>query len=104
MPIKQTNSPAPELLVGTAEVDITPEVGIALAGGVRPRASTAVGDPLKIKALALENGGKTLVYVILDVLGLIRSGSAQPSIIESRKALTERSSLIFSSTESLRFT
>ena len=95
MPIEQTNSPAPELLVGTAEVDITPEVGIALAGGVRPRASTAVGDPLKIKALALENGGKTLVYVILDVLGLTREVADRAVALAVRQSGVNAESMLW---------
>ena len=39
-----------ELLVGAAEVDITPPVGTALAGSTTPRTSVGIDDPLTIKA------------------------------------------------------
>ena len=45
------------LQVGTAEVDITPPIGTALAGGLWPRTSVGVEDPLYVKAIVLESGG-----------------------------------------------
>src|SRR5688500_348404 len=45
-----------ELRVGSAERDITPEVGCYLAGFDPARTSTAVGSPLKVRALVLELG------------------------------------------------
>ena len=59
-----------ELLAGTAEIDITPPVGVDIAGGVFPRISTGIHDALKIKAIALESNGKDLVYVVADVIWL----------------------------------
>lgn len=41
------------LLVGTAEVDITPPVGTALAGSLHPRMSIGIEDPLTFKAIVL---------------------------------------------------
>ena len=61
------------LLVGTAEVDITPPVGTALAGSLKPRTSIGVQDPLYAKAIVLESGGRKLAYVILDLIKLARA-------------------------------
>ena len=61
------------LLVGTAEVDITPPVGAALAGSLTPRTSIGVQDPLYAKAIVLESGGRKLAYVILDLIKLARA-------------------------------
>ena len=42
------------LLVGAAEVDITPPVGTALAGSLGPRTSVGIEDPLTARAIVLE--------------------------------------------------
>lgn len=60
------------LLVGAYEVDITPKVGTLLAGGIYPRVSKGVHDPLMAKAVVLESGGERLAYVILDLCCLTR--------------------------------
>ncbi|HOL66263.1 MAG TPA: hypothetical protein PKX93_02240 [bacterium] len=60
------------LLVGTAEVDITPPVGTALAGGLKPRPSLGVEDPLYVKAIVLESGGQKLACVVFDLVALSR--------------------------------
>jgi hypothetical protein len=60
------------LLVGTYEVDITPKIGTLLAGGIYPRVSKGVHDPLMAKAIVLESNGTRLAYVILDLLVLTR--------------------------------
>ena len=60
------------LLVGTAEVGITPPVGTALAGSLWPRASEGVDDPLYVKAIVLESGGRRLAYGIFDLIAVGR--------------------------------
>jgi hypothetical protein len=60
------------LLVGTYEVDITPKIGTLLAGGIYPRVSKGVHDPLMAKAIVLESNGTRFAYVILDLLVLTR--------------------------------
>ena len=60
------------LLVGTSQVDITPPVGTALAGSLRPRDSDGVQDPLYAKAIVLESQGVKLAYVGLDLIALAR--------------------------------
>jgi neutral ceramidase len=60
------------LLVGVAEIDITPPVGTLLAGSLVPRTSTGVGNPLCAKAIVLASGGVRLAYVALDLISLDR--------------------------------
>ncbi len=60
------------LLVGVYEVDITPEVGTLMAGGIYPRVSKGVHDPLMAKAIVLESRGVKFAYVILDICVLTR--------------------------------
>ena len=62
-----------ELLVGAAEVDITPPVGTALAGSIRPRTSVGVDDPLTVKAVVLESRGVRLAYGLFDLIKLYRT-------------------------------
>jgi hypothetical protein len=55
------------LRAGVAEVDVTPEMGIQLAGDIgRPRPVEKIRDPLYAKALVLEASGKRLCYVAVD--------------------------------------
>ncbi|MEI7435204.1 MAG: hypothetical protein WCL16_00180 [bacterium] len=63
---------APTLLAGAAEVDITPPVGTALAGNLKPRTSTGIQDPLTFKAIVLEAGGVKLAYVLADLVAMTR--------------------------------
>lgn len=58
------------ILVGIAQVDITPPVGTKLAGALSPRVSTGIDDPLYVKSIVIESMGKTLVYVIFDLIAL----------------------------------
>jgi hypothetical protein len=60
---------------GVATADITPAVGIWMAGySARTRPSESVAQPLHAKALALEDGrGARAVLVTLDLLGVTAS-------------------------------
>jgi hypothetical protein len=60
------------LLVGAAEVDITPPVGTHLCGSLRPRTADGVDDPLLVKALVLESGGIRVGYGVFDLAVLWR--------------------------------
>lgn len=60
------------LRVGSAERDITPDVGCYLAGFDPARTSTAVGSLLKVRALVLELGGRRFAIVGIDNLGVMR--------------------------------
>jgi neutral ceramidase len=57
--------------VGTAQIEITPDVGIDLAGfAIRPQPSTEILDPLWTRALYLEDGPERLLWLHNDLLAL----------------------------------
>lgn len=56
--------------IGFAKTDITPDVGIHLAGYIPPRQSTGVQSPLYAKALVLKNWRKTYLWLSLDVVAI----------------------------------
>ena len=79
-----------ELLAGVAEAEVTPAVGVPLAGyggrlnrglpELNPftpnalfRPSTGVRDPIEAQALALEQDGERIVLVALDAIGVERA-------------------------------
>jgi neutral ceramidase len=66
----QAQSPR-ELLAGTAKVDITPGVPVALEGYSEPhtRISTGVHDRVYARAIAFRSGAKKLVLVSCDLAG-----------------------------------
>ncbi len=61
-----------QLLVGAAEVDITPPIGTAMAGSLFPRTSEGVHDPLGARAIVLESNGTRIAYVLVDLVKLYR--------------------------------
>jgi neutral ceramidase len=70
----QHNAPqarsASTLRVGAAEVDITPPVGYRMAGYFNERFSTGVHDPLKAKAIVLQQGSQQMALVSCDLVGV----------------------------------
>jgi len=76
------------LMVGTAEVEITPPVGTALAGSLGPRTSVGVQDPLYVKAIVLQSGEQRLAYVILDLIKFYRrEGDAAVALASERTGI-----------------
>jgi hypothetical protein len=62
-----------EFCVGVSEIDITPPVGTLLAGGIKPRISIGIQDPLYVKALYIEaENGKKFGYFVMDIVFLTR--------------------------------
>jgi neutral ceramidase len=55
---------------GAAEIDITPPVGMRMAGYFDERFATGVHDPLKGKALVLRQGGQEIAMVFCDLVGV----------------------------------
>jgi neutral ceramidase len=66
-----------ELLAGIAEVDITPPVGHRMAGHFYEVLSDGVNDPLKAKALVLEQGDRRFAFAFADVVSLSPNVSRQ---------------------------
>jgi len=60
------------LLVGSAERDITPEVGEYMGGFDLARTSTGIGSPLKVRVLVLQTASRRFAIVGVDSLGLMR--------------------------------
>lgn len=61
------------LHAGAAEVDITPALGTYLAGSFTERQAHDVSDPLRAKALVIDDGRRQVALVVLDLIGLASS-------------------------------
>lgn len=57
---------------GVAEVDITPPLGVGLAGLFSRRGAEDVDDPLYAKAVVLDDGETRIAMVILDLILILR--------------------------------
>jgi neutral ceramidase len=66
-----------ELQVGVADVDITPPLGIPLAGYYHARGADGVLDPLFSKALVMEVNGTRAAWVALDLISVTRAVTDQ---------------------------
>jgi len=62
----------PHMLIGFGRADITPRIGVDLAGfgPFRNRRSIAVRDRLWARAMAVSAGGRTVVVVSCDLIGV----------------------------------
>lgn len=56
--------------VGAADMDITPPLGVRMAGGFQPVYAEDVHDPLRAKAVVIEEGEAKVAIVALDVIAL----------------------------------
>ena len=63
---------ATETRVGVAAADITPPLGIPLAGYYHERGADGILDPLYSKAMVIEQNGERAAFVTLDLIGLTR--------------------------------
>jgi neutral ceramidase len=61
---------AGEVRVGVARVDITPPLGIPMAGYYHLRGADGVLDPLYSQAMVMEAGGTQIALVALDLIGV----------------------------------
>jgi len=76
------------LLVGTAEMDITPPAGTKMAGNLYPRASQGTDDPLMAKAIVLEADGVQVAYVTFDLVALDRTlGEQMAALVSARTGI-----------------
>lgn len=62
----------PELLIGSAQQDITPPTGFPMSGYFHERLATETSDPLFAKAMVIEQGETTVVWVVCDLVGITR--------------------------------
>ncbi len=68
-----TSLPAAEFTVGAAQVEITPPVGCPMAGYYSLRGAEGTLDPLMAKAIVIENDGKRVALVALDLISTTQS-------------------------------
>lgn len=66
-------SNAASLQVGAAQVDITPPVGIPMAGYYHERGATSIHDPLYARTIVMEKDGVKAAIVSLDLITTRRS-------------------------------
>ena len=66
-----TQPQSDSLLAGAAMVDISPDMGIQLAGDIgRHRPTEEIREPLNAHALVLEQGGRRFCILSLDLLAV----------------------------------
>ena len=65
--------PGGQLKAGAVAFDVTPATSQYLAGFGYNRRSTAVHDPIYVRALVLEQGGQRLALVSVDAIGIQRN-------------------------------
>ena len=70
--------------VGVAVTDITPSLGIQMAGYYHARGAEGVLDPLFSKALVMESDGVRAAFVVLDLISVTRA------ITDEARAAIER--------------
>jgi hypothetical protein len=75
-----------DLLVGVAEIDITPPVGTQLAGSLKPRTSVGIDNPLYVKAVVLESSGVRLAYIALDLISVDRGFGGDKAVALASRA------------------
>ncbi len=80
-----------DLKAGTAKEDITPALGCYLGGYYVSGTASAVHDPLYARALALSDGGETIVLVEMDLImvGGVMSGEIRQEV-EKRMGIPPR--------------
>lgn len=83
---------------GAAEVDITPPPGNRMAGYFDERIATGVHDPLKAKALVLQQGHTQVALVFCDLIGLSLHVSTNARALASRQTGIPVGNIVLSAT------
>ena len=73
---RPATSAAAGLSGGAASIDITPELGMPLAGSSTFRPAKLLLDPLRAKALALDDGTRRVAILTADLIGFERAFTA----------------------------
>lgn len=93
-------SPAYPFKVGMAEIDITPPIGHRMAGYFDERFATGVHDPLKAKAIVLQQGGKEVAFVFCDLVGLSLHVTTNARAIASKETGIPVANIVMAATHS----
>ena len=73
-----------QFTVGTAKLDITPDIGCHLVGYFNDRISNDIHDPLLIKAISISDGEREIALITLDIIDVPRK------IISDAKEIIEQ--------------
>lgn len=93
-------SQTPSLKVGAAEIDITPPAGHRMAGYFDERLATGVHDPLKAKALVVQQGRERFALVFCDLVGLSLNVSTNARTLASKATGIPVANIVISATHS----
>lgn len=74
------------LRAGAAVADITPAVGVSLAGSLTGRSAKSILDPLHARAVVLESGGVRIAFVLLDLIALNNDDTARARAAAAKAA------------------
>lgn len=84
-----------QLMIGAAQVDITPVEGTQIAGGVGVfRPATLVMDPLYAKALIIKSGNRKLCLITLDVTIVTEKYTSEIRTLVARKFGFEKDAVL----------
>ncbi|HUY92214.1 MAG TPA: neutral/alkaline non-lysosomal ceramidase N-terminal domain-containing protein [Pirellulales bacterium] len=91
---------AAELKVGVAEVDITAPQGYRMSGYFNERLNTGIHDPLKAKALYLEQGEVRAALVFCDLIGMPAEITAKARELAQKQADVPGANILIAATHS----
>jgi hypothetical protein len=83
---RAVNANTHPLRAGAAIADITPPVGISLAGSLTARSAKSILDPLHARAVVLESGSTRIAFVLLDIIALNNDDTARARAAASKAA------------------
>ena len=83
-----THSQTRGLRVGAAAVDITPGLGMPLAGYYNTRLAAATNDPIYCKAIVIDDGRSRIALVGLDLISTTR-----PMVEEARRLIAAQTGI-----------
>ncbi|MBI5394444.1 MAG: hypothetical protein HZA91_04020, partial [Verrucomicrobia bacterium] len=75
-----------QLRAGAAAVDITPPIGVTLAGSLTRREAASVLDRLQARCVVLESGGTRIAFVLLDLIALDNADTARVREVVAKAA------------------
>src|SRR5438477_2438885 len=88
------------LKAGAAEIDITPPVGHRMAGYFDERLATGVHDPLKAKAIILQQDKEQIAMVFCDLVGISLTVTTNARAQASRQTGIPVSNIVICATHS----
>src|SRR5438876_9895218 len=96
----QHSSASDSLKVGAAEIDITPPIGHRMAAYFDERLSTGVHDPLKAKAIILQQDKERTALVFCDLVGVSLTVTTNARAQASQKTGIPVSNIVICATHS----